>query len=52
MSSYYKKCYENGVSKLKVWVDALASENDSHISVLNSNYKLIQSENKVYQIVF
>ncbi len=51
ISNYYKNRYENGVSELKDWLNALTTENDSHISLLNSKYNLIQSENKVYQSI-
>lgn len=51
ISNYYETRYNNGVSEMKDWLNALAAKNSSKLNALNTKYKLIESEAKIYQVL-
>ncbi|QGM80632.1 toxin/drug exporter TdeA [Otariodibacter oris] len=49
ISSYYQQRYEQGVTELRVWLNALNTERASELALLENKYNLIKNENAVYQ---
>ncbi|QIW16367.1 hypothetical protein A4G20_08470 [Pasteurellaceae bacterium RH1A] len=49
ISQYYKNRYDQGVSEFREWINAVNTEKNSQLSVLQAKYSLIQAENAVYQ---
>lgn len=49
ISEYYKVRYNQGISDMADWLNALQSENSAKQSMVEAKYQLLSSENKVYQ---
>lgn len=49
ISGYYKNRYQQGVSELREWLNAINAENTSQRALLESKYNILRNENAVYQ---
>lgn len=49
ISAYYKQRYEQGVSELREWLNAVNSEYSSELALLESKYTILRNENAIYQ---
>ncbi|MBF0785086.1 TolC family protein [Muribacter muris] len=49
ISGYYKNRYQQGVSELREWLNAINAENTSQRALLESKYTILRNENAVYQ---
>lgn len=49
ISNYYKVRYEQGISEMADWLNALQTENSSKQSIVQAKYQLLSSESNVYQ---
>ncbi|UYZ84649.1 TolC family protein [Entomomonas sp. E2T0] len=49
ISQYYDDRYQQGAGEISDWLNALNTETNSKISLINNRYKLIQYENMLYK---
>lgn len=49
ISGYYKNRYEQGVSELREWLNAINAERSSELALLETKYTILKHENAVYQ---
>lgn len=49
VSRYYQDRYEQGVSEFREWINALSTERNSELSLLNAKFNILQNETAVYQ---
>lgn len=49
VSRYYQNRYEQGVSEFREWINALSTERNSELSLLNAKFNILQNETAVYQ---
>lgn len=49
ISNYYKVRYDQGISEMADWLNALQTENSSKQSIVQAKYQLLSSESNVYQ---
>jgi Outer membrane protein len=49
ISSYYQVRYESGAAELSDWLEALNTENQSRLDLLNAKYSRIEYENALYK---
>jgi len=49
IQKHYKNRYQNGVSDLYEWLNALIKEEDAQISLIKAKYNVLEAENKIYQ---
>lgn len=49
IANSYENRYKNGKSELKDWLNALTTQWNSELNMVNSKYLIIKSENAVYQ---
>lgn len=49
ITAYYDTRYQQGAGELSDWLNALNTQSNSKISVLNSRYQVIQYENMIYK---
>lgn len=49
ISAYYKNRYEQGVSELREWLNAINAENTSALSLLETKFTILRNENAIYQ---
>lgn len=49
ISGYYKNRYNQGVSEQREWLNAMSTENNSALALLESKFALLRNENAIYQ---
>lgn len=49
ITQYYDDRYQQGAGEISDWLNALNTETNSKISLINNRYKLIQYENMIYK---
>lgn len=49
ISDYYRNRYDQGVSEMREWLNALNTERSSELSLLEAKFTQIKNENAVYQ---
>lgn len=48
ISKYYQVRYNQGISEMSDWLNAIQQENNAKISILQAKYNLISSENNIF----
>lgn len=49
ISTYYKNRYDQGVSEFREWLNAINTERNSELSLLETKFNILRNENAVYQ---
>lgn len=49
ISGYYKNRYNQGIAEFREWINAMITERNSQLALLDAKYSILQNENAVYQ---
>lgn len=49
ISGYYKNRYQQGVAEFREWLNAINTERNSELAIINAKYTILSNENAVYQ---
>ncbi|OOS00368.1 hypothetical protein B0187_02240 [Haemophilus paracuniculus] len=49
ISNYYKNRYQQGVAEFREWLNAINTERNSELAIINAKYTILSNENAVYQ---